>query len=131
MLKTDLQDFYHKKNEGKRILEQYEKYYTNATKVTTSFSQTDGRTNLTSDKVGSNAILMADLMHEYLDLFVQIEERKIKLYQLMLSLPQPYGKILWLKLVEDWKFDAIASEIKRSRRQTIRLYKRALELFYK
>lgn len=51
MLKHELQDFYHKKNEGKRILEQYEKYYTNATKVTTSFSNSEGRTNLSSDKV--------------------------------------------------------------------------------
>lgn len=131
MLKTDLQDFYHKKNEGKRILEQYEKYYTNATKVTASFSNSEGRTNLSTDKVGSNAILMADLRREYLNLFIETEEKKIKLYQDLLALPQPYGKILWLKLVEDWKFDAIASEIKRTRRHTIRLYKRALELFYK
>lgn len=130
MLKDELQDFYHKKAEGKRILEQYEKLFTNATKVTSTFSQSEGRTNLSSDKVGANAILMADLRREYLDLFVQIEEQKLNLYQRLLKLPQPYGKILWLKLVEDWKFDSIAVEIKRSTRHTIRLYKRALEMFY-
>ena len=130
MLKDELQDFYHKKTEGKRILEQYEKLFTNATKVTSTFSQSEGRTNLSSDKVGANAILMADLRREYLDLFVQIEEQKLNLYQRLLKLPQPYGKILWLKLVEDWKFDSIAVEIKRSTRHTIRLYKRALEMFY-
>lgn len=130
MLRTELHDFYHKKNEGKRILEQYEKYYTNATKVTTSFTSSEGRTNLSSDKVGSNAILMADLRREYLNLFIEIEEKKIKLYQKLLSLPQPYGKILWLKLVEDWKFESIAIEIERSKRQTIRLYKKALQLYY-
>lgn len=130
MLKHELQDFYHKKNEGKRILEQYEKFFTSATKVTTSFTNSEGRTNLSSDKVGTNAIQMADLRKEYLDLFLQIEEQKLNLYQRLLKLPQPYGKILWLKLVEDWKFDSIAIEIKRTRRHTIRLYKKALELFY-
>lgn len=51
MLKTDLQDFYYKKNEGKRILEEYEKYCTKATKVTSTFNTTEGRTNIKSDKV--------------------------------------------------------------------------------
>lgn len=51
MLKSELQDFYQKKNEGKRILEQYEKFFTNATKVTTAFTNSEGRTNLSSDKV--------------------------------------------------------------------------------
>lgn len=51
MIRTELYDFYHKKNEGKRILEQYEKYFTNATKVTTSFSNSESRTNIASDKV--------------------------------------------------------------------------------
>lgn len=73
---------------------------------------------------------MADLRREYLNLFIETEEQKIKLYQKLLALPQPYGKILWLKLVEDWKFDSIAVEIKKTRRHTIRLYKKALELFY-
>ena len=51
MLKDKLQDFYHTKNEGKRILEQYEKIFANATKVTSTFSNSEGRTNLSSDKV--------------------------------------------------------------------------------
>lgn len=131
MLKAELQDFFYKKNEGKRILEQYEKFYTNATKVTTTFTNSEGRTNLSSDKVGTNAVLMADIRQEYLDLFIEIEEQKVKLYQKLLSLPQPYGKILWLKLVEDWKFESIAHEIKRTPRHTKRLYKRALNLYYK
>lgn len=73
---------------------------------------------------------MADLRREYLNLFVEIEEKRLNLYKRLLSLPQPYGKILWLKLVEDRKFDSIATEIDRTPRQTIRLYKRAMELFY-
>lgn len=74
---------------------------------------------------------MADLRREYLDLFVQTEEKRLELYKQLINLPQPYGKILWLKLVEDWKFEGIAREIDHSLRHTKRLYKRALELFYK
>lgn len=49
--KEELLEYYHKKNDGKKILEQYKDYLDRATKMTAMMSETSARTNLPSDKV--------------------------------------------------------------------------------
>lgn len=49
--KEELLEYYHKKNDGKKILEQYRDYLDRATKMTAMISENVSRTNLPSDKV--------------------------------------------------------------------------------
>ena len=129
--KEELKEFVNKKNDGKRILEQYELFFTRATKITASFSQAGGRTNLPSDKVGDNAIKMADLHSQYLTTFLEAEQYKLKILLRIIDIPEPYKKILWFLYVDDVRFSDIPSLIGYSPSQTKRLLKKALREFEK
>lgn len=124
--KDELFEYYHKKNDGKKILEQYREYLDKATKVTSMISETSARTNLPSDKVGNNVVMMADLSIKYFDMFLDAEECRMKIISKLLSLPRPYKEILWYKFIDELTFNQIAQLVKYSPIQTKRLYKKAL-----
>lgn len=124
--KDELFEYYHKKNDGRKILEQYREYLDKATKVTSMISETSARTNLPSDKVGNNVVMMADLSIKYFDMFLDAEEYRMKIISKLLSLPRPYKEILWYKFIDELTFNQIAQLVKYSPIQTKRLYKKAL-----
>ena len=124
--KDELFEYYHKKNDGKKVLEQYRDYLDKATKMTAMMTETSSRTNLPSDKVGNNVVLMADLSLKYFDLFLEAEEYRMRIISKLLSLPRPYKEILWYKFIDELPLSQIAILIRYSPIQTKRLYKKAL-----
>jgi len=129
--KEELLEYYHKKNDGKKILEQYKDYLDRATKMTAMMSETSARTNLPSDKVGNNVVLMADLSLKYFDLFLQAEEHKVSIISKLIKLEQPYKDILWQRFIDEHSWNEIASVVPYSRSQIKRIYKQALNEFEK
>lgn len=124
--KDELLMYFHKKNDGKKVLEQYRDYLDKATKMTAMMTETSSRTNLPSDKVGNNVVLMADLSLKYFDLFLEAEEYRMRIISKLLSLPRPYKEILWYKFIDELPLSQIAILIRYSPIQTKRLYKKAL-----
>ena len=93
--------------------------------MTAMMTETSSRTNLPSDKVGNNVVLMADLSLKYFDLFLEAEEYRMRIISKLLSLPRPYKEILWYKFIDELPLSKIAILIRYSPIQTKRLYKKA------
>lgn len=129
--KEELLEYYHKKNDGKKILEQYQDYLDRATKMTAMMSETSARTNLPSDKVGNNVVLMADLSIKYFNLFLEAEEHKVKIISKLVKMEQPFKDVLWHKFIDEYSWNEIASKVPYSRSQIKRIYKQALNEFEK
>ena len=129
--KEELKMFVNKKNDGKRILGQYEIFFTRATKITSTFSQAGGRSNVPSDKVGDNATKMADLHSQYLQTFIEAEQYKVCILLRLMNIPEPYKSILWYLFVDDVRFNDIPARIGYSPSQTKRLLKKAFYEFSK
>lgn len=129
--KEELSQAYQKMNDGNKILEEYRSYLDRATKITSTLSQAEGRSNLPSDKVGDNSIAMADLSKQYLQLFIEAETFKVNLLKKLIQLDAPYGKILWYRFVEGYRLHEIAEAEHYSVKTIKRQYKRALEEYEK
>lgn len=129
--KEELIEYFHKKNDGKKILDEYQGYLDRATKMTSLISETSARTNLPSDKVGDNVSMMADLSIEYFDMFIEAEQIKVKIISKLLKLERPYKDVLWHKFINELTLTETAQKIRYSIPQTKRIYKKAMIKFSK
>ena len=127
-VKEELLQYRFKVKKVEDAIEDYEKYKARAEKMTTVFSDVVARTNKTSDKVGDNAVIMADLEQEYFRRWHEAELERLILIDKITWIAEPYRTILAKRYLQNKNFETIAYDIGYSYKQTIRLHGQALEL---
>lgn len=114
-----------------QLFEEYEKFKTRAEKITPTISDTTSRTNLTSDKVGDNAVELAELDKKYKKLLLEAELQKFTIIDALNGMPEPCRSILFMKYVQQKSLETIADELGYSFRHIKRLYNKAIEIYEK
>lgn len=112
-----------------QIFEEYEKFKTRAEKITPAYNETNSRSNVTSDKVGDNAIELAELDKKYKRLLTEAETQKFKVLDAVNKMPEPCRSILFMKYVQQMRLEDIASTLGYSFRHIKRLYHKAMDIF--
>ena len=77
--KEELMQYKYARKKVDETLEEYQKYKDRATKMTAIMSENTQRSNLNSDKVGDNAVKMADISREYEERWIKAEEEKLRI----------------------------------------------------
>jgi len=109
--KEELNQYKYLRTKVDETLEEYEKYKTRAEKMTSVMSDSPSRTNLTSDKVGDNASVMADLSRQYEERWLEAERKKLEVEKAIDDVEEPYRTILHMKYVEGLELFEIASKL--------------------
>ena len=127
--KEQLMQYRWKLQKVDHTLEEYELYKTRAEKMTSIISDTSSRTNLTSDKVGDCAAIMADLSKEYEQRWIEAEHERLRIIDTINALEEPYSRVLFLRYVRCFDFNKIAEEIGYSLDHTNHLHGIALQKY--
>lgn len=127
--KQELNQYRFKVKRAEESHEEYERFMTRATKMTASFSETTARTNKTSDKVGENAIKMAELKTEYENRWLEAEKERLKIADRINQIDEPYRTILMLRYIHEKNFEEISVELHYSYAWTTHLHGEALQKY--
>lgn len=124
--KEILKQYRFKINKVDEALEEYERYKTRAEKMTAILSDVPSRSNKTSDKVGDNATIMADLSKEYEKRWIEAEQERLKIIDSINKVDEPYRTILEMRYIQNQKLEDIAYKIGYSPIHIVRLHGIAL-----
>lgn len=127
-IKDELKQYKFKLMKVDEALEEYERFKTRAEKVTTVFSGIASRTNKTSDKVGDNVAIMADIASKYQQRWRDAELERLALLDKIRCVDEPYRTILVMRYVQNKNFECIATEIGYSYKQILRYHGQAIRL---
>ena len=106
--KEELMQYKYARKKVDETLEEYQKYKDRATKMTAIMSDNPQRSNLNSDKVGDNAIKMADISREYEERWLRAEKERLRIEQNIDRVEEPYRTILHMRYIEELNFEKIA-----------------------
>lgn len=129
--KEELSEYRFKIKKAEQTLEEYESFKTRAEKVTAVMNGVNSRTNIISDKVGENAIKMAELSALYQKEWQEAELERLSLISKIKNLDEPFRTILFMRYIQEKSFEHISESIKYSYSRTIHLHGIALQLFDK
>ena len=121
--KDELRQYKNKIKDVDRTIKEYEKFMTRATKMTSVMSEMTSRTNIPSDKVGENAIKMADLAQQYADRWNEAEQTRIKLVAEIDKVGGILGDVLYDLYIEGLSLEQTAADIKYSYERTAHLHR--------
>lgn len=127
--KEELKQYRFKKDKVNEALEEYEKYKLRAEKMTSVMSDTTARTNKTSDKVGDNAIMMAELSKKYEQRWINAENERLSILQSINVIQEPYRTILFMRYIEDMSLEAIAAKLNYSYSIIAHMHGDALQMY--
>lgn len=129
--KEELSQYYYKLKKVDEALEEYNKFKVRAEKMTAVLSDVPSRTNKTSDKVGDNAILMAELSKEYERRWREAEIECDNILNKINLVEEPYRTILYLRYIRGKRLEYIADELNYSYSQVKRFHGHALQVYEK
>lgn len=109
--KEELMQYKYARKKVDETLEEYQKYKDRATKMTAIMSDNPQRSNLNSDKVGDNAIKMADISREYEERWLRAENKKLEVERKIEELLEPYRTLLHKRYIEELNFEKIADDM--------------------
>lgn len=109
--KEELSQYKYKRKKVDETLEEYQKYKTRAEKMTSIISDVPSRTNITSDKVGDNASIMADLEKEYEQRWIDAERERLGIEDRINQVEEPYRTILHMRYIEDLPLVEVAAKL--------------------
>ena len=127
--KDELNQYKYMKEKVNETLEEYEKYKTRAEKMTSIISDSPSRTNKTSDKVGDNAVILADLEKEYEQRWIDAEYKKLEIEKNIERVEEPYRTILHKRYIEDKGFEEISCEMNYTYSAVTKMHGKALQLY--
>ena len=128
-IKDELKQYRFKVLQVDRTLEEYQMFKTRAEKMTSIISEVSAHTNKVSNKVGDNAVIMADLEVKYKTAWQEAELERLALTDKIKNVDEPYRTILFMRYVQGKTFENIADAIGYSYKQILRLHGQALNLF--
>ena len=97
--KEELNQVYYKMSKANETLQEYQRYKERAEKMTAVLSETTSRSNKPSDKVGDNAVIMADLSMQYLQRYNDAERERDSIIEELNKVIEPYRTILFRRYV--------------------------------
>lgn len=100
---------------------------TRATKITPVYTETTSRSNTISDKVGDNAVLLAELDKKINVYKAQMQMDLIEILDGIMAIEYPYKEILFSWYCEDKTIEAIADEMGYSPSRIKQLKAEAME----
>ena len=109
--KEELSQLKYKRKKVDETLEEYQKYKTRAEKMTSVISDSSSRTNITSDKVGDNASIMADLAKEYEQRWIAAERERLEIEDKINLVEEPYRTLLHMRYIEDLPLMEVATKL--------------------
>lgn len=109
--KEELMQYKYARKKVDETLEEYQKYKDRATKMTAIMSENTQRGNLNSDKVGDNAVKMADISREYEERWIKAEEEKLRIESNIDRVEEPYRTLLHKRYIEELNFEKIADDM--------------------
>ena len=127
--KEELKQYKYKIQRVEETLEEYQKYKTRAEKMTVVMSESPSRTNITSDKVGDNASIMADLEKQYESRWIEAERERLNMEDRINTVEEPYRTLLHKRYIENLNFERIADEMGYSYVRITHMHGEALEKF--
>lgn len=92
------------------ILEEYQKYLDRATQVTSSIGDGIHSSNI-SDKVADNAVKMADISNGYIKLWLEAEEKQLKLLIEISKFPKKYRDVIKYRYIYGMDWNCIAEKM--------------------
>lgn len=110
--KEELMQYKYARKKVDETLEEYQKYKDRATKMTAIMSENTQRSNLNSDKVGDNAVKMADISREYEERWIKAEEEKLRIESNIDRVEEPYRTLLHMKYIEEKSLEEISCKLK-------------------
>lgn len=125
--KEILSQYRFKVKKAEQTKKEYEDFMTRATKVTAVMEDAPARSNKVSDKVGENAIKLADLSREWQTKWLEAEEERLNIITLINKVDEPYRIILLERYIHEKNFEEISVELKYSYAWTTHLHGEALE----
>lgn len=128
--KEELNQYRFKAKKAEEAREEYENFMTRATKMTASLSETTARTNKTSDKVGQNAVAMADLKTEWEKRWLEAERERLNIVDMINFMDEPYRTILMERYIHQKNFEEISVDLHYSYAWTTHLHGEALQKFH-
>lgn len=127
--KEELKQVRFKMNKVNETLEEYERHKERAEKMTAVLSETTSRSNKPSDKVGDNAIKMADLSKLYMKRYLEAEAERVRICNELDKVPEPYRTVLYKRYVQGLNFETIASEMFYSYTSVTKMHGTALIMY--
>lgn len=127
--KEELSQLKYKRKKVDETLEEYQKYKTRAEKMTSVISDSPSMTNITSDKVGDNASIMADLAKEYEQRWIAAERERLEIEDKINLVEEPYRTILHMRYIEGSNFEKIAENMGYSYVRITHMHGEALEKY--
>lgn len=126
--KEELNQYKFARKRVDEALEEYERYKTRATKMTSIISDMPRGGN-NSDKVADNATMMADLSREYENRWMAAEKYKLEIEGRIDQLKEPYRTLLHKRYLEEKDFEEIAVEMGYTYSAITKKHGKALILF--
>lgn len=111
MLEEKLKHYNSIKRMVDKIENEKQRIETRATHITPVYSDTTSRSNTTSDKVGDNAVLLAELDKKINMYKAQMQMELIDILDGIMAIDYPYKEILFSWYCEDKTLDTIANEM--------------------
>lgn len=127
--KEELRRYRDKVCEVDRSIEEYELFLARATKMNAVISEMTSRTNIPSDKVGDNAVKMAELSKEYENKWMEAERTRMQLIEEINKVGGVLGKVLYDLYIKGLDLNDTAEDIHYSYERTAHLHGIALQVF--
>lgn len=127
--KEELSQYKFARKRVDKALEEYERFKERAEKMTAILSDVPSRSNKTSDKVGDNAVLMADIDREYQKRWYEAEQSKLDIEKKIDKVIEPYRTLLLDRYILDMSLEQIAVEMNYSYEYVRHLHGEALEKY--
>ena len=108
--KEELSQYKYARDKVEETLEEYEKYQTRATKMTSIISDMP-RNSQRSDKIADNASIMADLSRQYEERWRNAEKERLRIEEKIDMVKEPYRTILHLRWVEGKTLEEISCKL--------------------
>jgi DNA-directed RNA polymerase specialized sigma subunit len=109
--KEELLKYRFKMKRVEQTLEDYENFKTRAEKMTAIISETSAHTNKISDKVGDNAIMMAELSKKYETRWKEAEKELNRILELIEKLDDPYRDILYYRYIKFYDLKSVGDKV--------------------
>lgn len=129
--KEILNQYRFKIKKAEEAKDEFDKFMTRATKVTATLSEATSRSNVPSDKVGDNAVIIADLKNEWEKRWLDAERERLTTVDMINKISEPYRTILMERYVHQKNFEEISVQLKYSYAWTTHLHGEALQEFEK
>ena len=109
--KEELLKYRFKMKRVEQTLDDYERFKTRAEKMTAIISETSAHTNRISDKVGDNAVMMAELSKKYEARWKEEEKELNRILEMIEKLDDPYRDILYYRYIKFLDLKSVGEEI--------------------